>query len=172
MKSKASNNEPKENNVTQGKFLIVSLILGLAVLLVVILRSEKPPDTSVSDLTKAPARVADNNKPVSNGGDVEGPEIESHLGKDDYMIGAFPPDNRPLISAEYEDDGSGIDANTVRFLMDDEDITDRCKITEEKVTFKPAKTLKSPKHYEFKVIVFDKSGNPSELVWMILLKPC
>jgi len=88
------------------------------------------------------------------------------------MIGSFPPDNRPLLWAEYEDDGSGIDANTVRFLMDDEDITDKCKITEEKVTFKPAKTLKSPHRYEFKVIVFDKAGNPSELVWMILLKPC
>ncbi len=51
---------------------------------------------------------------VRNGWDVEGPEIESHLGKDDYMIGAFPPDNRPLLWAEYEDDGcqlSGVIGN-------------------------------------------------------------
>ena len=114
-----------------------------------------------------------NKEPVVSGDqDTTGPEIVSHLGKMDYMVGAFPPDNRPLLWAQYSDDGSGIDANTVRFLMDDKDITDKCKITEEKVTFKPAKTLEAPKHYMFKVIVSDKAGNKSELVWEILLKPC
>jgi hypothetical protein len=109
---------------------------------------------------------------VSGNKDTTGPEIVSHLGKMDYMVGAFPPDNRPILWAKYEDDGSGIDANTVRFLMDDEDITDKCTITEEKVSFKPAKTLEAPHLYMFKVIVFDKAGNKSELVWEILLKPC
>ncbi|MHC4212031.1 MAG: hypothetical protein ACYSWP_01535 [Planctomycetota bacterium] len=109
---------------------------------------------------------------VSGDQDTVGPEIVSHLDDLDYMVGAFPPDNRPLLWAEYEDDGSGIDTNSIRFLMDDEDITDKCKITEEKVSFKPAKTLEAPHLYEFKVIVFDKAGNKSELVWEILLKPC
>jgi len=100
------------------------------------------------------------------------PEIESHLGDLDYVIRAYPPDNRPLIWAEYDDEGSGIDAKSVHLFMDDEDITAKCRITGDKVTFKPAKTLESPKLYRFKVIVSDKAGNTGELVWEILLKPC
>jgi len=88
------------------------------------------------------------------------------------MVGAFPPDNRPLIWAEYEDEDSGIDPESVRLFMDDEDITAKCTITSTKITFKPAKTLKAPKLYAFKVIVSDRAGNKSELVWEILLKPC
>jgi len=112
-------------------------------------------------------------KPVVSGNrDTTGPDIESHLGDLDYMVGAFPPDNRPLLWARYSDDASGIDTNSVRFFMDDKDITDKCKITEDKVSFKPAKTLEAPRFYMFKVIVSDKAGNKSELVWEILLKPC
>jgi len=141
-----------------------------------------PRETSVSDSMKGSGDegdkgtvavlVLDNNEPASSDGDVEGPEIESHLGKDDYMVGAFPPDNRPLIWAEYEDDESGIDIESVRMFMDDKDITADCRVREGKISFKPAKTLKAPKLYEFKVIIFDKAGNRSELVWEILLKPC
>jgi hypothetical protein len=110
---------------------------------------------------------------VSTDGDNEPPEIVSHVPRgDDYMIAAFPPDNRPLIWAEYEDEGSGIDVKSVRFFMDDKDLTEKCKVTDGKVSFKPAKTLKSPEYYEFKVIVSDKAGNESELVWTLLLKPC
>jgi len=109
---------------------------------------------------------------VSVDGDTEPPEIVSHLDDLDYMVGAFPPDNRPLIWAEYEDDGSGIDVKSARLFMDDKDITEKCKVTDGKISFKPAKTLKAPKHYMFKVIVSDKAGNQSELIWEILLKPC
>ncbi len=112
-------------------------------------------------------------EPVNSGAeDKTPPEIESHLGNFDYMIRAYPPDNRPLIWAEYDDEGSGIDAKSVHLFMDDEDITAKCRITGDKVTFKPAKTLESPKLYRFKVIVSDRAGNTGELVWEILLKPC
>jgi len=100
------------------------------------------------------------------------PEIRSHLGKLNYRVGAYPPDNRPLIWVRYFDTGSGIDVNSVRLFMDGEDITARCKVTDKKISYKPAKTLKAPKLYRFKVIVSDKAGNRSELVWEILLKPC
>jgi hypothetical protein len=89
---------------------------------------------------------------VSDGSDTEPPEIESHLGDLDYMVGAFPPDNRPLIWAEYDDEDSGIDPESVRLFMDDKDITAKCKITSAKITFKPAKTLKAPRLYTFKVV--------------------
>jgi hypothetical protein len=108
----------------------------------------------------------------SDGSDTEPPEIESHLGDLDYMVGAFPPDNRPLIWAKYDDEGSGIEPESVRLFMDGKDITAKCRITSAKVTFKPAKTLKAPKFYRFKVIVSDRAGNKGELVWEILLKPC
>ncbi|MHC4389343.1 MAG: hypothetical protein ACYSX1_12165, partial [Planctomycetota bacterium] len=109
---------------------------------------------------------------TSAGEDRTAPEIESHLGKLDYMVGAFPPDNRPLIWAEYEDEGSGIDIKSARLFMDGKDITKKCTVTPEKISFKPAKTLKAPKLYMFKVIISDKAGNEGELVWEILLKPC
>jgi len=111
-------------------------------------------------------------KPAAAGADVTGPVIRSHLGKLDYMVGSFPPDNRPLIWAKYYDEGSGIDVDSIRMFMDGKDITANCRVRANKVSFKPGKTLKSPKLYEFKVIVRDKAGNKSELVWEMLLKPC
>jgi hypothetical protein len=105
-------------------------------------------------------------------GDSEPPEIESHLGDLDYMVGAFPPDNRPLIWAEYDDFDSEIDVKSVRLFMDGKDITAKCKITSDRISFKPAKTLKAPKLYTFKVVVSDTAGNKSELVWEIRLKRC
>ncbi|MHC4478009.1 MAG: SGNH/GDSL hydrolase family protein [Planctomycetota bacterium] len=106
-------------------------------------------------------------------GDNEPPEIVSQLDDlDNYMVGAFPPDNRPLIWAEYSDEGSGIDAKSVKLFMDGKDITAKCKISPSKISYKPPKTLKAPHLYEFKVIISDKAGNQSELIWEILLKPC
>ena len=55
---------------------------------------------------------------------------------------------------------------------DGKEITADCRVREGKISFKPAKTLKAPKLYEFKVIVYDKAGNSTELVWEILLKRC
>ncbi|MHC4157221.1 MAG: hypothetical protein ACYST6_20225 [Planctomycetota bacterium] len=128
--------------------------------------------SDVRESTSPNSASNDRQATVSDGSDTEPPEIESHLGDLDYMVGAFPPDNRPLIWAEYDDDDSDIDRESVRLFMDDEDITAKCKITSDKITFKPAKTLKAPKLYMFKVIVSDTAGNESELVWEILLKPC
>jgi len=109
---------------------------------------------------------------ISTTKDKTPPRIRSHLGKLDYRVGAFPPDNRPLIWARYSDTGSGIDVESVHLFMDGKDITPKCKITGSRITFKPAKTLKSPKLYRFKVIVSDRAGNKGELAWEILLKPC
>jgi hypothetical protein len=149
------------------------------------IREESPPQiqtATVGPITETTSDVQESVSPssasddrqatVSDGSDTEPPEIESHLGDLDYMVGAFPPDNRPLIWAEYEDDGSGIDTKSARLFMDDKDITEKCKVTDGKISFKPAKTLKSPEIYKFKVIISDKAGNKSELVWEILLKPC
>ncbi|MHC4062163.1 MAG: hypothetical protein ACYSUC_09185 [Planctomycetota bacterium] len=128
--------------------------------------------SGVQESTSPNSASNDRQAVASNGSDTEPPEIESHLGDLDYMVGAFPPDNRPLIWAEYDDDDSDIDPESVRLFMDDKDITAKCKITSDKITFKPAKTLKAPKLYTFKVVVSDTAGNQSELVWEILLKPC
>ena len=109
---------------------------------------------------------------TSSDKDKTPPKICSHLGDLDYMVGAFPPDNRPLIWAEYSDERSDINTESVRLFMDGKDITANCKITGGRISFKPAKTLKAPKLYMFKAVVSDSAGNKSELVWEILLKPC
>lgn len=134
------------------------------------------PGTQSLPIGRADAQAASGpaiKEPAALGGeDKTPPEIRSHLGDLDYRVGAFPPDNRPLIWAEYDDEGSGIKPESVRLFMDGSDITAKCRITSAKVTFKPAKTLKAPKLYRFKVIVSDRAGNKGELVWEILLKPC
>ncbi len=125
-----------------------------------------PRDTEAQPTASTVGSAGDKQK------DTTPPEIRSHLGKLDYRVGAYPPDNRPLIWARYFDTGSGIDVKSVRLFMDGQDITSKCTVTEEKISFKPAKTLKAPKLYRFKVIVSDKAGNKAELVWEILLKRC
>jgi hypothetical protein len=128
--------------------------------------SSKPKQSEIvkNDNTKAELPSSDN--------DIAPPVIESHLGELDYMVGSFPPDNRPLIWAEYNDDGSGIDTSNIKMFMDEQDITTLCDITTEKISFKPANTLDAPKLYKFTVIVSDQAGNKTQLDWEILLKRC
>ena len=45
-------------------------------------------------------------------------KLKSMLGKDDYAIRSFPPDNRPVIWAQYSDDKVGIDLKSVRMYVD------------------------------------------------------
>jgi hypothetical protein len=133
------------------------------------------PTTTTSEVqpNAPPGPALDNQESAASAdGDNEPPEIVSHLDDLDYMVGAFPPDNRPLIWAEYSDEDSGIDAKSVKLFMDGKDITAKCKISLSKISYKPRKTLKAPHLYEFKVLVSDKAGNESELIWEILLKPC
>ncbi|MFC1453330.1 hypothetical protein ACFLSJ_08315 [Verrucomicrobiota bacterium] len=106
------------------------------------------------------------------GGDSEPPSVRTHLGDLDYMVGAFPPDNRPEIWAAYTDAGSGIDVETVRLLLNGKDITDESDVGAGRIVFKPAQTLPSPEFYTFTVIVCDRAGNRTEVSWEILLKPC
>jgi hypothetical protein len=135
--------------------------------------SGEPTTASPTHQDAPPGPTLDNQESaVSTGRDKTGPEIRSHLDDLDYMVGAFPPDNRPLIWAEYSDEDSGIETKSVKLFMDGKDITAKCKTSLSKISYKPRKTLKAPKLYEFKVVVSDKAGNESELVWEILLKPC
>jgi len=122
--------------------------------------------------TDASESIKDQKSAASSGADQTGPKIVSHLGDLDYMVGAFPPDNRPLIWAEYSDDNSGVDTNSIKMFIDEQEITSLCDITPEKISFKPAQTLDAPQLYKFTVIVSDKAGNKAELVWEILLKRC
>jgi len=106
------------------------------------------------------------------GHDVTPPTIVGHLGELDFAIRTYPPDNRPELWAEFDDTGSGVLLSSVRFFMDGEDLTQQCLIHGNRITYKPAKTLEAPQLYSFKVVAKDRAGNPSELVWEILLKPC
>lgn len=104
--------------------------------------------------------------------DTTPPTVRGMLGDLDYAIRAYPPDNRPLLWAEFADAGSGIDPASVRFFIDDVDITAKCTVTGARVSHQPETTLDAPKLYRFRVVVSDRAGNRTELIWEILLKPC
>jgi len=130
-----------------------------------------PPPGEASPEGETPARPAPAPTPPA-AADTTAPVITSMLGDMDYSVRAYPPDNRPLLWAEYRDEGSGIDVRTVRFFLNDTEVTDRCTITARRVSYRPPRTLPAPKLYRFKVVVADRAGNRAELVWEILLKPC
>jgi hypothetical protein len=105
-------------------------------------------------------------------GDKAPPKIKGMFGDMDYAVRAYPPDNRPTLWAEYTDEGSGIDLRSVRFFIDDADVTARCEVTATRVSYTPAKTLAAPKLYRLKVVVCDTAGNRAEFAWQLRLKPC
>ena len=63
------------------------------------------------------------------------------LGKDDYAIRSFPPDNRPVIWAQYSDDKVGIDLKSVRMYVDGVDATAAAKITANRIEYQLPKSL-------------------------------
>jgi hypothetical protein len=90
---------------------------------------------------------------------------------DDYWITSFP-DDKPDLWAEYSDEVSGVDVASVRFFIDEKDVTDQCKVTANRLEFRAEEPFEAPKVYKFKVIVADKAGNKGQLEWVIRLKKC
>ena len=73
-------------------------------------------------------------------------------------------DPRPGISAIFEDEGSGIDRNSVRLLLNGQDVTAQATITRDFISFRPAAPLPaSPQTVELRVM--DVAGNRSAARW-------
>lgn len=120
---------------------------------------------------RTPATAAETPAPAA-GADTTPPTIGGMLGELDYAVRAYPPDNRPVLWAEFHDAGAGIDPAGARFFLDAADVTAKCTITANRISYQPDRTLAAPRLYRFRVRVSDKAGNTAELTWKILLKPC
>jgi len=85
-----------------------------------------------------------------------------------------PPDGshinnpRPTISAEYEDEGAGINALNTRLSVDGEDVTSSAQSTTGKITYRPSLPLPDGVH-KVKLEIFDEAGNPSTATWTFTL---
>lgn len=88
------------------------------------------------------------------------PVITNLIPEPDSLIN----DNRPSISADYYDERSGIDINSVRITLDGEDVTSLSIITEEKVSYTPGTELEDGLH-NVMVEVKDKAGNSAQANW-------
>lgn len=79
-----------------------------------------------------------------------------------------PPDsselsyNRPLLSADLSDDGSGINVSSVRMTLDGQAAAATAIPT--RVWFTPAQPLESGRH-EVRVEALDMAGNPGSITW-------
>lgn len=87
-------------------------------------------------------------------------------------ISATTPDNnarvnnfRPNITAVFEDqNGTGIDSNTVRVRFDGKDVTNDATITDNLIAFKPSRELIPGKH-DVEIEVQDRAGNRTSKNW-------
>lgn len=70
----------------------------------------------------------------------------------------------PNIEAEYSDARSGIDKNTVKLLLDGQNVTSKAKVTQSKVNYAPTEWMEEGKH-TVKLEVADLEGNKSSREW-------
>ncbi|HWQ18565.1 MAG TPA: CARDB domain-containing protein [Methanotrichaceae archaeon] len=81
-----------------------------------------------------------------------------------------PPDgstvayNLPLISADLSDEGSGINANSVRISVDGADVTDKATATTSRVWYTPVEPLSTGSH-QLQVKAQDLQGNELVTSW-------
>lgn len=91
------------------------------------------------------------------------------------LTGATPPpdsqvDGPPIISARFNDAGSGIDVASARIRLDGDDVTDQAEITQEGFTLTPFTDLADGVHL-VDVDVSDQVGNPGNVLrWRFALR--
>lgn len=92
--------------------------------------------------------------------DVEGPEIKDIVPE----AGSYTGDDvRPVISASYSD-ASGIDINSVKLYLDENDVTSGAAVTATVVSYTPEQDLSEGSH-SVRLEVSDTKGNKSEKSW-------
>jgi hypothetical protein len=85
-----------------------------------------------------------------------------------------PPDGsrinnpRPTISAEYEDEGAGINTQSTKLSVDGEDVTPSAQSESGKITYRPPMPLPDGVH-KVKLEIFDEAGNQSTAAWTFTL---
>jgi large repetitive protein len=85
-----------------------------------------------------------------------------------------PPDGshinnpRPTISAEYEDEGVGINTLSTKLSVDGEDVTSSAQSESGKISYRPLMPLPDGVH-KVKLDIFDEAGNLSTATWTFTL---
>lgn len=86
-----------------------------------------------------------------------------------------PPDGshinnpRPAISAEYEDEGAGINTVNTKISVDGEDVTSSAQSESGRISYRPPIPLPDGAH-RVKLDIFDGAGNPSTATWTFTLR--
>ncbi len=75
---------------------------------------------------------------------------------------------KPTITAEYSDDGIGINPAETKLFIDGVDVSAQAQATPNKVTYTPAAPLADGVH-RVKVDIDDKAGNPASVTWSFTL---
>lgn len=70
----------------------------------------------------------------------------------------------PTVSADYKDEGSGIDISSVRLILNGRDLTGEASITTERLVYKPFVPLMSGDQ-SVEIIVGDNAGNVIHQTW-------
>lgn len=71
---------------------------------------------------------------------------------------------KPIISAEYADEGIGISTTDTKLFVDEQDVSASAQITASKITYTPSNPLADGSH-KIKLNVSDKAGNASTVQW-------
>lgn len=78
--------------------------------------------------------------------------------------GGLINNSKPVISAEFLDEGIGVSPNDTRLYVDDQDVSSSAQITANKITYSPAAPLADGGH-KVKLDVVDRAGNASQVQW-------
>ena len=103
--------------------------------------------TSTTTLAAAPA------------GDYTAPSIDAYSP-------TFSENAVPVITADFKDDRSGIDAASVILKIDGTDVSSQATITAGSMTYTPGEPLRNGTHM-VELIVYDRSGNRTRATWNI-----
>jgi len=71
---------------------------------------------------------------------------------------------KPVISAEYVDDGIGVSVTDTRLFVDGQDVSAAAQVAANKITYAPSAPLADGGH-KIKLNLVDKAGNASEVNW-------
>jgi hypothetical protein len=83
--------------------------------------------------------------------------------------GGLINNSKPSISAEYVDEGIGVDTAATKLSVDGQDVSPATQATANKITYTPSDPLADGPH-KIKLLVVDKAGNASAVQWSFTIQ--
>lgn len=78
--------------------------------------------------------------------------------------GGLINNSKPVVSAEFIDDGIGVSTNDTKLYVDGQDVSASAQVSPNKIIYNPSAPLADGGH-KIKLYVVDKAGNASEVQW-------